>query len=164
MMMAWLGRLTGRERTLLGLGGLVGLVALAFTWIVEPIRAERAALSAALAEEAELAAWLRAQQEAHAGLVARVASGQAAAPEGPRSIAALEAGLRDAGLAPALTRLAPQASGQVELAFEALSYTDLIAWLRDAGLDHRLDRASVTAGADPDRVDARLTLSLEEGF
>ena len=47
MMMAWLGRLTGRERTLLGLGGLVALVALAYTWVVEPLRAARAALRAA---------------------------------------------------------------------------------------------------------------------
>lgn len=163
MIAAWLERLSARERGLLWGAAVLALVVGGYLLVLEPLNLRRMQLQQDVISEAQLTAWLAEQRRANPELAApALATPDPSSVEVPRSLAALETSLKDAGLGDALQRLAPQPSGRVEISFEDLSYQALIDWMQNAGLDHRLAELSVIAQDTPDRVNARVTIELED--
>ncbi|MEL6452380.1 MAG: type II secretion system protein GspM [Pseudomonadota bacterium] len=157
-----LDRFSAREQVLLLAATALLAAAGFYTLVAEPLIQDRARLREAVAREAAVGAWLQDQSAAFTAL-GRVPAGvqpAAALPEAPRDVPALETRLREAGLDQALTRLAPQGAGAVDLSFEAVSYVALTEWMLREGLAHRLTSLNMQATDAPDRVDARLTVSL----
>lgn len=161
MIGAWLDRATARERWMLAGLALLVLVIGGYLGVIEPLLKQRQRVQAEVAREQELSVWLTNKRAELARLETLPRGHNRVPPDAPSDVAALEASIKAAGLDDALTLLAPQASGQIEVAFKDLSYLAFMAWMRDSGIAHRLDQLSVTTTNTPDIVNTRLNVTLE---
>jgi type II secretory pathway component PulM len=159
MMLGWLHTLTTRERGLLGVGLLVSCAAMAFLMVIEPMKTRKAQAERAWAQVSDDANWLKGKSAELAALGARRPAASAASTA-PTTVAALEAALRQTDFAQQMIRLAPQPDGQVQIAFENVSYLALMRWMLNTGLAQTVQTLTVGHNQTPDLVDATMTVDL----
>lgn len=146
-----------RERMILGAGGAVLLLALAYLLLLEPARAGIARLERGLPA-------LRTQVAQLDSLLAEVktlkARPQAATVSPTEARSALEKSLSAAGLKAA--RIVPLADGDLQLTFADVPYAGWAVWLAGAERELGARAISVTANSNgtPGRVDVELALRL----
>lgn len=145
-------RLTGRERALLLLMGLV-LACGAGAGLLWPLSERRAAAGAALAESRALEAWVTARV-ADAELL-RSATGPGGATD-PIGLAAVQRSLEGAGLIKSVTNLSARRGDGIELRFQAVSFDRLIAWLSQVEpvWGYRFATFRIARGSEEGLVDA----------
>jgi type II secretory pathway component PulM len=158
-MMSWLQTLTTRERMLLGTGLLVSCAAIAFLMVIEPLKARKAQAKRSWAQVSEDANWLKGKSAELAALGPR-RSVTAATRTAPTTVAALEAAIQQTGFAQQMIRLAPQANGQVQIAFENVSYLGLMRWMLNTGLAQTVQTLTLGQTETADLVDATMTVDL----
>jgi len=148
-----------RDRLVLGLGG--GLLALMLAWafVWYPLAQGQSSLAAKLVTAESDLAFMR---EAAAGLRAARASGATGVfDRGGQSLLALtDRSAREAGLGAALRRVEPLQDVRVNAAFEGANFDQLSAWLE--GLQRRygvsVDELRIDRAGGVGLVDARVTL------
>lgn len=160
-MNAFWSRLTPRERWAVAVGGLVIALTLVWTLIWEPLVESRQALRVELAGQRALIDWL----ERIAPQVERLRRnevGTARSLDGRTPLAVVDQSLRSAGLAGALQRIEPGASGEIRVSFEKAAFTDLMRWLETLIATRPLVVVRLEAGrsAQPGRVDCLVVLRL----
>ncbi|WP_415918926.1 type II secretion system protein GspM [Tateyamaria sp. SN6-1] len=146
---------TARERLLLALLVFVGLPALTFVAVIEPVASARAAAAAARDDAVALNAWVVARAQE---VPARTSTpAQDVAPIGSTGI---ETSLRAAGLRPAVTDLTENNAGVISLRFDSVTFTTLAAWVsgQSGGWGYRLSQFRISATDAPGKVAAALTL------
>lgn len=157
-------RLSGRERVLLGLAGLVLLLAAFwFSW-GRPLIAERAQEQALWQENSALLAWIESvgPQLAAARDLALGDAADAGEPGKALSLyARVDASLRAAGLAKAVQRLEPQGSNRVLVLLDEARLALVWPWLAqwDQGRWARVDALTLNRASQPGLVNVRLTLA-----
>jgi general secretion pathway protein M len=158
-MKGWWNRLAARERRVVGVGGALVALLLAWAFVWDPLAAARARLETGVQQaEADLA-WMR---EAVPRLAARRAQGGAiGADRAGRSLPALaDASLREAGLGAHLSRIEPLGEGRVGLWFDDVGFDPWVVWLEGFAPRYgiRVEELSVDRVAGPGMVDARVVL------
>lgn len=153
---SWWRRRPVRERRLLslGAGALAALLAYGALWL--PWQATRARLAADNERLVADLAWLQGLAPRVQALRAQQVQEAAAAGALP---VRLDAGLRAAGFGARLQRLEPAPDGSVQVWLDDVPFDSLVGWLGHvAGQGMVLERFVATPGANPGRVDARLTV------
>ena len=149
--------LTPRERLLLGLTGLVLGLGLGFGLLL-PLHEQRLHRETQLQEVQALERWI-AERIAEKQSLNRSVDPVSQAPIGTSGI---ERGLIAARLRPALTSLASQSDGGLDLRFERVDFSQLGRWLAAAhpGWGYEITRFRLEAlEGDPGRVAAWLSLA-----
>ena len=159
MMRAWWMARPARERAVLGVGGALVALMLAWALVWYPIAKARATLDTRVERQRQDLAWMRqhlaAAQEAHAQGVRGHADRQ-----GKSLLALADVSARDGGLAGALKRVEPSGGNSVRVSFEIANFDQLMAWLdaltRDYGVTVSDFSADKVEGLG--LVNARVTL------
>jgi general secretion pathway protein M len=146
-----------RERALLGTGGAVLLLAIAYLLLIEPARAGIVRLERGLPSQ-------RAQVAQLESLLAEVKTlksrPQVATISPSEARSALEKSLAAAGLKAA--RIVPLSDGDLQLIFADVPYAGWAVWL--AGIERELGARAISVNANgnntPGRVDVELALRL----
>lgn len=152
----WWQRQSPRDRRVLGVGGVIGLLLLGYSLLWEPLSTQRDLWrSRAIAADQALL-WMRsaAPQLAGRSAVAPVAD--------PRSLLArVDMGAREAGLGSVLLRVEPIRANQVRVYFQSAPFDQLLDWLQpmveSQGL--QVEELSVQRADGVGLVDVRLTLT-----
>lgn len=147
-----------RERRVLGIGAVLGLLMLGWALLYKPMADARASLAEG---NARLAADLEAMRTYAARLGSSAAGGDAVRERAGRSLLALvDAGIRDIGLAAGLRRIEPAGEGRVRLRLEAVPFDPLAAWLETLAQRHGIVVAELSATATEyfGQVDIQLVL------
>jgi type II secretory pathway component PulM len=118
---------TKRERRLIFATCVIGLPALAYFGLLEPLSMKKQTLISAHAEATELAQWLATVASENATLLAQRTEDTPSATA--IGIAALEQSLIQTGLRENVAGLAPVAGGKIELGFDRVALTALADWL-----------------------------------
>ncbi len=160
-----LASLSSRERILVVIGLALGVVALFFIAVVDPLSAARSASAGRLADRLDLLEWLTARA-VEARRLRDVSGDDRVDPAaGAAGIAGIEASLGARGLRPSLVRLAPRPDGRFDARFEDVSYTAFIAWLAESSRQSgvTVTRIVIEAAGRPDRVDAEFSATVSKG-
>lgn len=160
--------LSQRERLLLGLAALVAVLGLGLGLLL-PLQERRHRAETTLTEALALEVWLReriAEKQSLNGAFEVKSLGQALRqPLGqPIGTSGIEQGLISARLRPALSALAAQADGVIELRFDRVDFTGLANWISSShpAWGYRLDsfRLEALEGAEnAGRIAAWITLT-----
>jgi len=118
---------SARERLWLGLLVVVVLPVAVWFGVMAPLQQDRQAAFKRVEQERLLNIWV-AERAGEMAMLAAVPTGSKQ-PKPPIGSAALEQGLIDAGLRPALDELVNRDGGEVVLRFEAVEFEALAAWL-----------------------------------
>ena len=148
-----------RERILLGAAGLVILLGLGFGLLL-PLHHDRLRAETQLAELRALEMWIAERIDEKQSLTSRVSP----VPQVPIGTSGVERGLIAARLRPALTSLATQGDGRIDLRFDRVDFAQLGQWLSAAhpGWGYRIDSFRLEAlegDASSGRVGAWISLS-----
>ena len=152
----WLAR-SDQERKYLGAGGVVVLLALLYSVLIDPAVSGRAALKRALPELRQQASQMQAL-----AAEARALAAEPATQVTPMTRETLAASLTARGLSPqSLTMTGEYA----KLQLTGVSFANLVAWLDTQRRENRvqLQDGAVTALGTPGQVDANLTLRQDRG-
>ncbi len=155
-------QLRPREQALLGVAGLVLLLAVLFMLVWEPVMQEHRRLQQGLVQQQELLAWM--QQSA--AEVRRLQAGagqsrQARARGGQSLLALIDSTAKRARLGAALKRVEPDGSGRVRVWLEQAAFDDLVRWLGQLQQRYgvRVDSIAVDRDEKPGRVAARVVFA-----
>ncbi|AGA35458.1 General secretion pathway M protein [Thioalkalivibrio nitratireducens DSM 14787] len=154
-MKAWWDGLADRERRIVLLAALVGLLAGAFLFVLEPALERRELLADRLQQLVDEHAWMQAQAPA---VRARAqTAGPVPTRPGGSPLGIVDVSARSAGLGAALRRVRPLESG-VEAELEGAAYPALIRWLATLESGHGLQVISlgIDPGPEPGRVNVQL--------
>ena len=160
-----LAGLSARERILVVSAIVLGVVALLFIAVVDPLATARNASAGRLADRHELLEWLTARAVEARALRDVFGGDRVGSTTGATGIAEIEASLGAHGLRPSLVRLAPRSDGRFDARFEDVSYTAFIAWLAESSRRPgvTVTRGVIEATGRPDRVDVEFTATVNEG-
>jgi general secretion pathway protein M len=157
-MRAWWEGLQARERLMVGIGGGLLAILLAYLLAVEPVLNHLERLRTEVREGEELQVWMR---EALVKIRALEATQGAPRVEDNRSLFAIvDQSVRRYQLGSVLTSLEPSGPDQVALGFEEVGFDRLITWLDQVETEGTalVESLSVSRTDEQGRVDARLTL------
>lgn len=127
-MMRWWQTLNARERGLLGTGTFVVLAALIFLFLLEPLQATRARLTAQVAFEAESSKKLHALGDellalrSGQQLIGTLAPGQSL-------LSVLNGTAQGEGIQGQITRVVPNGDGEASVTFDGVAFDTLVTWL-----------------------------------
>ena len=154
----WWQGLQPRERQLLGVGGAVLAVALAWVMIWEPIASGKEERRQQLENQRGFLSELREMRNEARSLRAR-ADDQGALSQGDL-LSLANSTANQQGLGGALQRTQPQGEDRVQVWFEQASFDDIASWLAHLGSEHgvRIHNVSVDRQREPGRVNARIAL------
>ncbi|MEO0385956.1 MAG: type II secretion system protein GspM [Pseudomonadota bacterium] len=159
-MIAFLDRLSPRERRLVLTAAALALLAGLWLGLVQPLAARQADAEATLSERQTLLVWLETQADTATRLRQRRAGALAGDAPRPRSLAEIEASLAEDGLRPALVKLAPKGPDSAEIVFEDVAWEALAAWMARTDIATGVARILVEARAAPGQVDAEIETRL----
>lgn len=156
-MNAW-QQLDTRQRRLIGLAGLVLIVALVYVWIWEPLAEAREAERERIAQQQALLNWL--------GAVAPMAerlreNSRSSRDLGGRSLLGLaDETARAAGLAGAVARIEPTGDDEVRVWLEGADFVSVMTWLEEFSRSRpvQVDQLQVDGSGDEGQVNVRVTL------
>ncbi|WP_376697376.1 type II secretion system protein GspM [Wenzhouxiangella sp. EGI_FJ10305] len=156
-MNAW-QQLDTRQRRLIGLAGLVLIVALVYVWVWEPLAEAREAERERIAQQQALLNWL--------GAVAPMAerlreNSRSSRDLGGRSLLGLaDETARAAGLAGAVARIEPTGDDEVRVWLEGADFVSVMTWLEEFSRSRpvQVDQLQVDGSGDEGQVNVRVTL------
>ena len=151
--------LSVRDRRVLGGGGLVVALLLAWAFIWHPLALSREQLRARTGADRASLAWMRSAQTQLPSLGAG-ATHTAVNREGKSLLALADATARGAGLAAALKRVEPTGARSVRVSFEAANFDLLVGWIEELGRDYAVEASDLSAdrAEATGLVNARVTL------
>jgi general secretion pathway protein M len=156
-MNAW-QQLEPRQKRLIGLAGLVLVVALVYVWVWEPLAEARAAERERIAQQQALLNWL----EGVAPLAERLRRDGADRRDlGGRSLLGLaDETARAAGLAGAMARIEPTGDDEVRVWLEDADFVTVMGWLEDFSRSRpvQVSQLQVDRAEGEGRVNVRVTL------
>ena len=160
----WWRKLAPRERAVIGWGGGLLLLSLAYAYLWLPLAQERQKLRAGLPQMRATAAQMRVE----AGEVARLRTGGAAAPSGAGLLDAVRQGARAAGIDDKSVQTGLLDQGRVNVAAAALPFDAWLVWTAglQAGRGIRLESCAIEAlpEAGMVRVQAVLAAAGQKGI
>lgn len=145
-----------RERIMLGGGGALALVMLAYALVWSPLQRDLTHLRTAVPKERAQLMQMRAQ-------VREIAALRANAPAAGNSsnlLSTLERSAQEHKLRQYITRMEPDTVSGVRVSLDAVAFSALLQWLADLQKESgvRADTATIAAQADTGIVNARLVL------
>jgi general secretion pathway protein M len=159
---AWWNGLQPRERNMLGVGGFVCVVLLAWAFVWHPLARARTAAHTRVERARDDVTWMRSMLPQANELHAQGERGHVER-QGKSLLALADASARAAGLSGALKRVEPTGGNSVRVSFEVASFDMLVDWLSQLARDYgvRVSDFSADKVEGLGIVNARVTL--EEG-
>ena len=161
MIAAWWKGRQPRERYVLGAGGAVVALMLAWAFLWYPLAHARSTLGARVEQQREDLAWMRARVAAAQELHAQGARSHADR-QGKSLLALADVSARGAGLAGALKHVEPTGGNSVRVSFEVADFDALVNWLDALARDYGVQATDFSA----DKVEglglANARVTLEE--
>lgn len=153
----WWQQRNARERWVLGVGGAVLAVALAWAFLWLPAQQSEAAARARIAAQLDTLENLAELRRARASHVQRAPASDASGSVASRA----DRGLRMAGLAASIRRIEPVGDAAVQVTLEQAPFDDLADWLPRAAAEQALvvEQLQADAGAAPGEVNVRMRLA-----
>ncbi len=148
MIVAWWQGLTGRDRRMLAIGGVVVAVLLGWAFVWYPLTRAREQLQTRVERQRGDLAWMRQASGELVALRANGARGQVDR-QGKSLFALADITARGAGLGGALKRVEPSGPKSVRVSFEGASFDALIGWVDSLGSAYGVQATDLAA----DRVD-----------
>lgn len=158
MMQYWQNLQAREQRTLL-IGGVVMLLLLIYTLILEPFTQEMARMEQSVAADRELLAWM---EQSAQQVTALRGKGGGKSGRGGSLLSLVDASAKKNGLGGALKQVKPEASG-VRLRFEQASFDDMVRWLGRLGSEQGVGVTSLTLERLPEAGQVNATVVLERG-
>lgn len=156
-MNAW-QQLEPRQRRLIGLAGLVLVVALVYVWIWEPLAEAREAERERIAQQQALLNWL----ETVAPMAERLRENSRSSRDldGRSLLGLADETARAAGLAGAMARIEPTGDDEVRVWLEGADFVKVMGWLEEFSRSRpvQVDQLQVDTTGDEGQVNVRVTL------
>ncbi|RFF28505.1 MULTISPECIES: type II secretion system protein GspM [unclassified Wenzhouxiangella] len=156
-MNAW-QQLEPRQRRLIGLAGLVLVVALVYVWIWEPLAEAREAERERIAQQQALLNWL----ETVAPMAERLRENSRSSRDldGRSLLGLADETARAAGLAGAMARIEPTGDDEVRVWLEGADFVKVMGWLEAFSRSRpvQVDQLQVDTTGDEGQVNVRVTL------
>lgn len=148
MIAAWWNKQSTQDRRVLGIGGVVVALLLAWAFVWNPLARSRAQLEMRVERERADLAWMRQTSGELQSLRAKGARGQVDR-QGKSLFALADVTARGAGLAAALKRVEPTGPKSVRASFESANFDALIGWIDSLTRDYGVQVTDLSA----DRVE-----------
>lgn len=158
-MMHYWQNLQAREQRTLLIGGVVVLLLLIYSLILDPFAEEMARMEQSVAADRELLAWM--EQSAQQVKALRGNGGDKSS-RGGSLLSLVDASAKKNGLGGALKQVKPESSG-VRLRFEQASFDDMVRWLGRLGSEQGVGVTSLTLERLPEAGQVNATVVLERG-
>ena len=158
-MMSYWQNLQAREQRTLLIGGVVVLLLLIYSLILDPFVQEMARMEQGVAADRELLAWM--EQSAQQFNALR-GNGGGKSGSGGSLLSLVDASAKKNGLGGALKQVKPEASG-VRLRFEQASFDDMVRWLGRLGSEQGVGVIALTLERLPEAGQVNATVVLERG-
>lgn len=156
-MNAW-QQLEPRQRRLIGLAGLVLVVALVYVWIWEPLAEAREAERERIAQQQALLNWL----ETVAPMAERLRENSRSSRDldGRSLLGLADETARAAGLAGAMARIEPTGDDEVRVWLEGADFVNVMGWLEEFSRSRpvQVDQLQVDTTGNEGQVNVRVTL------
>lgn len=156
-MNAW-QQLELRQRRLIGLAGLVLVVALVYVWIWEPLAQAREAERERIAQQQTLLNWL----EAVSPMAERLRDNSRSSRDldGRSLLGLADETARAAGLAGAMARIEPTGDEEVRVWLEGADFISVMGWLEEFSRSRpvQVDQLQIDGTGNEGQVNVRVTL------
>ncbi|MGB1580201.1 MAG: type II secretion system protein GspM, partial [Nevskiales bacterium] len=143
---------------ILGIGGLVLLLCVYYTVVIEGLQQSIAQQQQSLSNEAALAAWML-NVSPELQRLRRANNSNPSANTGGSLLSVVDQTSKAAGLGKSITRLQPEGDAEVRAWLDAAPFNETLRWLRTLESDYGVDISELSFNRDDKdgRVKARVT-------